>query len=55
MIFVPLLGLVGTSLFYFMDKHWYHRLLIGAVKHGIAIEKKYATQLPELQLRACER
>jgi hypothetical protein len=26
-------------LFYFVDQHWYHRLLLGAVNHGIEIEK----------------
>jgi hypothetical protein len=30
--FVPLLGVVATYLFYFIDRHWYHRLLVGAVK-----------------------
>jgi hypothetical protein len=50
--FVPMLGIIGTNLFYFMDKHWYHRLLVGAVKHGIKIEEKYKQQLPELNLSA---
>lgn len=31
-------GLVVCFAFYFMDRHWYHRLLVGAVKHGILIE-----------------
>src|SRR4029077_11444309 len=39
--FIPLLGMLGTYLFYFMDKHWYHRLLVGSVKQGIFIETKY--------------
>lgn len=26
--------------FYMMDRFWYHRLLVGAVKHGIALEKE---------------
>lgn len=47
---IPLLGILGTYLFYFMDKHWYHRLLIGAVLHAIKIEKKYEAELPELGL-----
>jgi hypothetical protein len=49
-IFVPLLGVVATYLFYFIDRHWYHRLLVGAVKHAIEIEKKYAEIIPELSL-----
>jgi hypothetical protein len=48
--FVPLLGVVATYLFYFIDRHWYHRLLVGAVKHAINIEKKNATTIPELSL-----
>jgi len=29
---IPLFGIVGTYLFYFIDRYWwYHRLLIGAV------------------------
>jgi hypothetical protein len=48
--FIPLLGIVATYLFYFIDRHWYHRLLLGAVKHAIQIEKKHADTLPELSL-----
>lgn len=48
--FVPLLGVVGTFLFYFMDRYWYHRLLVGAVLHGISIEKRYEEAMPELSL-----
>jgi hypothetical protein len=47
---IPLVGIVGTVLFYFMDRHWYHRLLIGSVLHGIEIEQKYRSELPELSL-----
>lgn len=50
--FLPLLGIVATYLFYFMDKHWYHRLLVGAVNHGISIEKAHAKEIPELALGA---
>lgn len=28
----------STVLFYFIDRHWYHRLLVGAVKNAIVIE-----------------
>jgi hypothetical protein len=49
-VFVPLLGIVATYLFYFIDRHWYHRLLVGAVKHAIDIEKKHIAEIPELSL-----
>src|SRR5215208_975136 len=26
---LPLFGIVGTVLFYFIDRYWYHRLLVG--------------------------
>jgi hypothetical protein len=35
-----------------MDRYWYHRLLLGAVLQGGMIEKKYASELPELGLGA---
>jgi hypothetical protein len=31
-------GVVGWLLFYFVDQVWYHRLLIGAVRHGEDLE-----------------
>ena len=37
-------------LFYFLDRHWYHRLLQGAVAQCIEIENRYLTELPEIQL-----
>lgn len=45
-------GLLGASLilcyaFYFMDRHWYHRLLRGAVLHGQSIERQGP---PEMKL-----
>jgi len=39
-----------TTLFYFVDKEWYHRLLLGAVDQGIEIEKRWGDLLPEIQL-----
>lgn len=39
-----------SSLFYFVDRHWYHRLLQAAVVQGGLIEKMYAEALPEIQL-----
>jgi len=47
---MPLFGVVATYLFYFMDRYWYHRLLVGSVRHAIEIEKKYKHSLPELSL-----
>lgn len=39
--------------FYLTDRFWYHRLLVGAVKHGLAIEKSLGAVLPELGLTQC--
>jgi hypothetical protein len=47
---VPLFGMLGTFLFYFIDRYWYHRLLMGSVKHAIIIESKYKSEIPELSL-----
>lgn len=49
-VVVPLFGVLGTYLFYFMDRYWYHRLLIGAVKQGITIEQLGIGTIPELNL-----
>ena len=49
-ILVPLFGIFGAYLFYFIDRYWYHRLLVGSVKHAIDIEKKYKSEIPELSL-----
>src|SRR4051812_33388913 len=38
---LPLFGLFASMLVYFIDRYWYHRLLVGAVNHAIEIEKKY--------------
>lgn len=51
--FFVMLAVVPISmLFFFLDKHWYHRLLLGAVKHCATIEDRYKDVLPELQLGA---
>jgi hypothetical protein len=47
---VPLIGALGTCLFYFLDRYHYHRLLVGSVNHAITIEKKYRDDVPELSL-----
>jgi HAD superfamily hydrolase (TIGR01549 family) len=43
-------GLGVWIAFYFMDRHWYHRLLYGAVRHGEYIEERCRIMLPELLL-----
>jgi hypothetical protein len=48
--FMPLLGILATYLFYFVDRYWYHRLLMGSILHGGIIEKKYEIEIPELGL-----
>lgn len=45
-------ALVAWVGFYMMDRFWYHRLLIGAVRHGEAIEKKWGDAIPGIEL-AC--
>lgn len=49
-ILMPIFGIFVAWLFYFVDRHWYHRLLLGSVLHGIEIEKKFAKEIPELSL-----
>lgn len=43
-------GLILWLSFYFVDQVWYHRLLIGAVKHGEELERAIQSQLPEAGL-----
>ena len=49
-LFVLLAVIPISMLFFFLDAHWYHRLLLGAVKQCGEIEKKYKSVLPEIQL-----
>lgn len=49
---VLVLGLFLWLAFYFVDQIWYHRLLVGAVKHGEAIEKVLRSHLPVAGLTA---
>ncbi len=44
------LGCAGIFLFYFMDKFWYHRLLLGSVYQAIDIETRWKHSFPELNL-----
>lgn len=41
---------IATYLFYFIDLHWYHRLLKGAVLNAVEIEKKYKHEVPGIEL-----
>lgn len=49
-LLVPLGGVIGGLLFYFIDRYWYHRLLVGSVKQGMTIETKYRFEIPEIAL-----
>lgn len=49
-VMVLFAGLVSWVGFYLMDRFWYHRLLMGAVKHGARIETEMAAHIPELGL-----
>ncbi|AXT27462.1 hypothetical protein D1823_13285 [Ruegeria sp. AD91A] len=46
------IGTIVWLCFWFMDRHWYHRLLLGSVYHGIDIETRYAKMRPSLSLSA---
>jgi len=48
--FVLFLGLILWYGFYFVDRYWYHPLLIGSVKHGELLEQKLHDWLPEAGL-----
>ena len=43
-------AILPWSAFYLMDRHWYHRLLYGAVHHGQRIERRWQKILPEIAL-----
>jgi phosphoglycolate phosphatase-like HAD superfamily hydrolase len=43
-------GAMGLTAFWFMDRHWYHRLLYGAVKHAADIEARHKRDLPDIGL-----
>ncbi len=62
-LYVPILGrslsvaavisfaaIIPWSAFYLMDRYWYHRLLHGAVNHGLRIERRWQAVLPEITL-----
>jgi hypothetical protein len=43
-------GLLVWMAFYFMDELWYHRLLLGAVKQAIELEKELQDDVPGIGL-----
>lgn len=43
-------GLIVWLLFWWMDDAWYHRLLVGAVKHGLRLEEQLADDVPGIGL-----
>jgi hypothetical protein len=49
---IPVLAAIvfATMLFYFIDRHWYHRLLVGAVQNAIAIENAIGRDVPGIGL-----
>jgi hypothetical protein len=47
---VMLMGAVIWLCFWFMDRHWYHRLLMGSVLHGIKIENDFEALTPAIAL-----
>jgi hypothetical protein len=47
---LSIIGIFVLAGFWYMDKYWYHKLLIGAVKQAAFIEKKHSNDLPELSL-----
>lgn len=47
---VILVGAVIWRTFYQVDQIWYHRLLLGAVKQGIDIEKRLKAEVPGIEL-----
>jgi len=44
------LGALIIFCFFFMDKYWYHKFLLGAVSQGTFIEEKWQKKVPELGL-----
>lgn len=47
---IALAILLVTYLFYFVDRFWYHQLLLGSVAQGAFIEERWAKVLPEIQM-----
>ncbi|MDA1089540.1 MAG: hypothetical protein O3A85_04415 [Proteobacteria bacterium] len=49
-VFLLAVALIVWVAFYLMDRLWYHRLLYGAVRHGIKVENALKSKLPEIDL-----
>lgn len=47
---VLLAGILGWLAFYFMDRHWYHRLLLGSVFHTVDNIEARHTDFAEIAL-----
>jgi hypothetical protein len=43
-------ALLTWASFWFMDRHWYHRLLYGAVRQGMIVEGSIRSAIPEIAL-----
>lgn len=43
---ILIVGIVVWFAFYFVDKVWYHRLLIGSVRYGEAVEESMGDAMP---------
>jgi hypothetical protein len=43
-------GVITWLAFYFIDQVWYHRLLVGAVRHGMSLEQLLAEHVPGVGL-----
>ena len=49
-LFVLIVAVSSTYLFYFVDRYWYHQLLVGSVKHALAIEQRFTAKYPGFAL-----
>ncbi len=49
-VLMPIVGVFVMGVFWFMDRHWYHNLLIGAVLSSSRIEDIWSKHYPELNL-----
>lgn len=49
-VFILFGGIPAWAGFWFMDRFWYHRLLLGSVQHGELIENRMRKTLPEIAL-----
>ncbi|WP_139975397.1 HAD family hydrolase [Ochrobactrum sp. CGA5] len=47
---IAIIALTIWAGFWFMDRHWYHRLLKGAVDHATMIETKFGKSIPAIAL-----